>query len=442
MVAGPRTALHTRSGCVCPRKEDATDGRAVMALAPRRRARRLFAYWRTERRTLRQGFVALLVGTLAALVAGVTLGSITHTLEALPGLIILIPAAAGMRGTIFGALGGRLGTSIHAGLFEITLDRSGVLAQNVVTSVVTTLGSSLYLAGLAKLAALAFGLPSISFLDYVTISMVGGVLGSAVVLAFTVLLSVVSYRRGYDLDTVATPLVTAAGDMTTVPTLFLATFLVRSGWLNATVASAAILLTLLALGWAARADLPMARRAMVEMLGVIVLTPLLDILAGTVVETRLERFLALPGLLVVIPPLVSTAGALGGILASRLSSKLHLGTLDPRGRPQGPALQDASLVVAFGLVAFTAVGILAFAFSALSGKAHPGLGVMLGGTLLAGIISLVVTVVVSYYVAVLTARFGLDPDNHSVPVITSVMDLAGVLSYLFVLTVLGVAPHG
>ena len=49
--------------------------------------------------------------------------------------------------------------------------------------------------------------------------------------------------------------------------------------------------------------------------------------------------------------------------------------------------------------------------------------------------------VVSYYVAVGTTRFGLDPDNHAVPLITSVMDLAGVLTFLFVLSVLGVAPH-
>src|SRR5881396_1017162 len=135
-----------------------------MALAPRRRARRLWAYLRSERRTLRQGFVALLVSTGAALVAGVTLGSITNTLQALPGLIILIPAANGMRGTIFGAIGARLGTSIHAGLFDVTRDREGILYQNVFVAVVTTFSSSLYLAVLAKLSAVAFGLRSMSFL--------------------------------------------------------------------------------------------------------------------------------------------------------------------------------------------------------------------------------------------------------------------------------------
>ncbi len=65
--------------------------------------------------SMRQGLVALLVSSGGDLLAGLTLGAITHTLDRLPGLLVLVPAAIGMRGNIFGALGSRLGTSIHAG---------------------------------------------------------------------------------------------------------------------------------------------------------------------------------------------------------------------------------------------------------------------------------------------------------------------------------------
>ena len=80
-----------------------------------RRARRLLGYWRSETRTLRQGLVALVISTAAGFVAGLTLAHITGTLAALPGLLILIPAAVGMKGTIFGAIGARLGTANAAG---------------------------------------------------------------------------------------------------------------------------------------------------------------------------------------------------------------------------------------------------------------------------------------------------------------------------------------
>ena len=70
---------------------------------------------------LRQAFAALLVSSGGDLLAGLTLGAITGTLEDLPGLLVLVPAAIGMRGNIFGALGSRLGTSIHTGTFRLVV---------------------------------------------------------------------------------------------------------------------------------------------------------------------------------------------------------------------------------------------------------------------------------------------------------------------------------
>lgn len=413
----------------------------AFVFGPRRRARTLFDYLRSERRTLRQGFVALLLGALTSFVAGITLASITGTLRALPGLLILIPAVLGMRGTIFGAIGARLGTTTHAGLFEVTRERSGVLYQNAFVGITSTLYSSLYLAALAKLSALAFGLRSISFFKFVTISVVGGVLDSALILVLTIGLSIVSYRRGYDLDAVSTPVVTAAADMTTVPLLFMATLLTRVGWLNTSLAILAIVSGLYAMVRAALTDLPQARRVFFEMAGVIVLTPVLDILAGTVVEARLDRFAELPGLLLLVPPFVATAGSLGGILSSRLSSKLQLGLISPRGLPEALAYLDAFLIVAFGMVVFTFMGALGLGYSVLANKAYPGALTMVFGTLLGGMMATAIAIPVSYLIAVGTTRLGWDPDNFSVPWITSVMDLSGIIVLLAALAIFGVAIH-
>ena len=407
-----------------------------------RRARRLLAALRAEQRTLRQGFIALIIGSATAFVAGIALGSITDTLRHLPGLIILIPAAIGMRGTIFGAMGARLGTSTHAGVFEVSRRRAGVLYQNLFVGVILTFSSTLYLAALAKLSAAIFGLESISFLQFVTIAVVGGIVDSAILLAVTVGLSVLSYRRGYDLDAVATPLITATADMITIPVLFLATFVARVELANVLVAVAMILVCLYATIRGALTDLPLARRVLLEMVAVVALTPLLDILAGTVVEARLDRFLAFPALLVLVPPFVAVAGALGGILSSRLSSKLQLGVISPRGRPEGPAFLDAAITMVFGIAIFLLLGGLGLGYTVISGSPSPGAGTLVVGTLLAGILATLIAIPVSYYVAIVTTRFGLDPDNHSVPIITSVMDLSGVVCFLFVLSVFGVAAHG
>lgn len=411
-----------------------------MAVIPRR-ARAMWAYWRAERRTLRQGLVALVLSTLASFLAGLTLGAITGTLEDLPGLFVLIPAAVGMRGVISGATGARLGTSIAAGLFEVSWRPGGVLRQNAIVGMVLTLASSVYVAVLARLSALVFGEPSIPLPDLITISVVGGTIGSVIVLVATIALAVVSFRRGYDLDAVGTPVITAVGDMVTLPALFLATFLVRSEAVSDAMAVVCLLGAVAGIVLGVRAE-PGVRRTVLEMLAVLVLVPILDVLAGTLLESQRKHFFEHPGLLILIPPLISQAGALGGILSSRLSSKLRLGVITARGLPEPPAVVDGSLVVAFGLAIFTFIGVVGFALAEMTGHATPGPSSTIGGTVLAGAFLLPVILLLGYYLAVGTTRFGLDPDNHSVPLNTGVMDLAGVVAFVTAMSLSGVAFHG
>src|SRR5438874_13769414 len=66
---------------------------------------RFRALLRSDAAGVRAGFYALLLSSGGDLIAGLTLGSITGTLEALPGLLVLVPAAIGMRGNVFGAPG-------------------------------------------------------------------------------------------------------------------------------------------------------------------------------------------------------------------------------------------------------------------------------------------------------------------------------------------------
>jgi mgtE-like transporter len=408
-----------------------------------RRAQRLWAYWRAEQRTLRQGLVALALSTLAGFVAGLTLAHITGTLQELPGLIVLIPAAVGMKGTIFGAIGARLGTANVAGLLEPTLRPGSVLQRNVYVAVVTTFSSALWLAVLSVLASAAFGEPSISLWRLATISIVGGAIGSGLILMITFALSILSYRRGWDLDSVSTPMVTALGDMTTLPSLFLATFLLRSDVIAIPVAAISIAVALYAAVRSYTVADRVIRRIVLEMTAVILLTPILDVLAGSLLRARQDQLVAVPVLLALIPPFVSQAGALGGIFASRTASKLQIGVITARGLPEIPALVDASIVSALSLAVFAMVGVVAFVLGVATDLVGmPSFQALVGGTILSGLVITPITLVASYYLAIGTFRFGLDPDNQSVPIITSAMDLAGVATVLFVMTSLGVLPNG
>jgi mgtE-like transporter len=386
----------------------------------------------------RQGFYALLISSGGDLLAGVTLGSIQHTLEQLPGLLVLIPAAIGMRGNIFGALGSRLGTAIHTGTFTLSRRRSTVVGQNVLSSLTLTFAVSLALAALAKSIAVAFDLRSISFLDFVVISMVGGVISSAVVLAITVGVAAGSARYGWDMDSVAAPIITAAGDMVTLPSLFLATYCVGVRFLTPVLGAITAGLAVAGLVGVLRSGLPLLRRIVAESLPILLIAGAIDIIAGISIEKRLAAFTTLPALLVLVPPFLEDTGALGGILASRLSSKLHLGIIEPAPWPQRAARADFRLVAVFAIPVFTLVAISADVVSLFLGLESPGPVRMVAISLIGGLLATSTCLAITYYGAIAAYRLGLDPDNHGIPLVTSSMDLIGAVALIFAILIMRV----
>ena len=136
---------------------------------------RFRALVRADPAGVRAGFVAHLLATATGLVAGLVLGSITDTLEALPGLLVLVPAAVGLRGNVFGALGSRCRHARrHRIVPAVAAGGDTPVGQNLEASVALSLGVSLLLAIVAKGVAEAFGVQnSISVADFVVVSVVG-----------------------------------------------------------------------------------------------------------------------------------------------------------------------------------------------------------------------------------------------------------------------------
>src|SRR3954469_5796612 len=344
-----------------------------MALSLRALGRRVRSVLGEDSASLVQGLAALLVSSAGDLLAGLTLGAITNTLADLPGLLVLVPAAIGMRGNIFGALGSRLGTAIHTGEFSLTRRRETVVGQNVLASLTLTLSISFALAVLAKAVAVGFGLSNtISIADFVVISILGGIISSIVVLGLTLGVAAQSVRRGWDMDNVGPPLVTAAGDMVTLPSLFLATFLVQIRVVTPVIATLTSLVAIAILIAAFRAGLPVLHRILIESVPVLCIAGTIDVVAGLTIEKRLESFLKFPALLVLIPPFLEDTGALGSILSSRLASKLHLGVIEPEAVPSRVARYDFAKTFTFAVPVFTLVALSSQVAAAAFQQASPG----------------------------------------------------------------------
>ena len=80
---------------------------------------------------------------------------------------------------------------------------------------------------------------------------------------------------------------------------------------------------------ALRSRLPVLSQVCRESAPILVVAAALSTMAGVVVTKQLDAFALVPTLFILAPAFVSSAGALGGILSSRLATKLHLGLADP-----------------------------------------------------------------------------------------------------------------
>lgn len=406
----------------------------------RRIVARLVALVRADPIGVRAALGALLVSTATGLIAGITLGSITDALSSLPGLLLLVPAAVGMRGNVYGALASRLGTAAHTGTFRLSRRRDTLVGQNLWASVLLSMSLALVLAIAAKGFARAFGVhPSISVADFVVISVIGGLIPIAVVMAITVGVAALSVRRDWDLDNVAAPVVTAAADMVTLPSLYLATKIVPHdaatfvlGWLCAAAGAVSLFAGL-------RSRLPVLRRIVQESVPVLILAGLVSMLAGLTMNGQLRALLRYPVLLVLVPPLLSLSGSLAGILAARMSSKLHLGLLDVRRLALGPVAEDVLFVYLLAGVVFLALGLATAAVGSILSLDSPGLPDVLEAAVVAGFIATTLSNVVGYFGAVVTYRFSLDPDNFGIPLTAAASDLLGAIAFMLSLVIVGLA---
>jgi mgtE-like transporter len=352
---------------------------------------------------------------------------------------VLVPAAIGLRGNVFSALGNRLSTAIHAGTFGLSARRDTLLGQNIAASTVLTLSVSFLLALVAKVVAVALGVANtISVLDLALISVVGGLLASIVVLLATVLLAAASVRYELDLDNLVAPLVSTLGDVLTLPALWLATFLIEPeavGEVGGALLGVVAIVSLV-MAWRSRQEI--LRRVVRESAPILVVAGLLSTMAGVTIEKRLTTFSTFPALLVLVPAFVSSAGALGGILSSRLATKLHLGLMAPDSLPPRAARWDAGLVVVLALpvALFNAIG--AHFVAEVLGQASPGLGHMVAASMVGGMFAVVFVILVAYYGSVASFRVGLDPDTYGIPMVTSSVDFVGAVALVVTIAALGI----
>ncbi|MDS0295928.1 magnesium transporter [Halogeometricum luteum] len=162
------------------------------------------------------------------------------------------------------------------------------------------------------------------------------------------------------------------------------------------------------------------------MLPVLLALTLVELGSGLVLgsfESQLYRY---PTLLALVPVTIGTAGNLGSILAARLSTAFHLGTLsfDPTDEELAG---NALATVALSVTVFPVVGAGAWLLTSLVGGTALPVQTVLTVSLASGVVLAVLAVAVTLAATYAAYRFELDPDDVVIPLVTNSCDVLGVL---------------
>ena len=179
------------------------------------------------RKMVKESFFSEVLSISGGTLAGLFLASsaMQNLLENFPGLLIMIPGFLGLRGNILGAVSARVGTGLHTGLIEPKITLKGDTAMNFVASLLLSTFVNTLIGVLAYFVSAILGMDAVLW-KLMVVGALSGALASAIVGPFTIVLTILVFRKGIDPDSVMGPLVTSVGDITAVICLFLAAILV------------------------------------------------------------------------------------------------------------------------------------------------------------------------------------------------------------------------
>lgn len=385
---------------------------------------------------LKESYSVIFITILTSLLAGIFLGKSTKFLESIPGLLVLIPGAIDMRGNIFSTLGSRLGSKFHLGLIEKFDIKNKFIREDIYASITLTFQLSIFLGILSKFLSSLFGLETISVYSLILISLIGGVISGIILLILTFTISFKAYERGWDPDNVTAPLITALGDLFTIPALLFAAYIVMPIQDYSKILIFLIFLLLLLNFFSILRKEEDFKRLMLHSSIAVLVSAILSCFSGVFIESNIEKLIISPAILLMIPAFLEEGGNISSVLASRLSSKLHLGLIKARITIDEIVKREFFTSFVLYLLVFPTIGILVHIFCIIFSIPSVGLLKSFVITTLAGFFLTIISVIITFFIAVISYKKGVDPDNVTIPIMTSIADLLGVICILIVSSIL------
>jgi mgtE-like transporter len=360
---------------------------------------------------------------IAGLIAGFLIAYQLDVFRHYPWALALYPALISTR-IINGLLSGRLSTGLHLGtinpqFFGNTKTFRKLIHAVIVLTLVTSLAVSVISLGFGYLI-LGIKLTDFPAILSVMVSTLAlGLLFSLV----TVKVAFVSFKRGLDPDIVVYPVIATSASV--FITLCYVGVLKLLYFFPGTLIIAAIGLTHVFLVlYLVLKDInePEFLKTIHESLLMLLLVALILTLTGTIFGgltkfTQKEIVTLVPALLTAYPALINNVSNVGSVVGSTANTKLALGLLKPNF---GSIKNHGKNITSAWLASFLIFVILALSSLAINRVSSLSSIVNVIAIIwVSNVIAVIGIVIVSYGIAILTFRRGLNPENFVIPLETS-----------------------
>ncbi|WP_297536186.1 magnesium transporter [Thermococcus sp.] len=380
---------------------------------------------RTFRGKLKEAFLlsfpALFLCLIFDFVGGAVLGKNWNTIMSyFPILVFIMPGLMDLRGNIFSALASRFTTKLNLGLIESVRD------PEVTTQIVMAILSSkiplivLWVVGL-------FLVRNIVQDVIVLLMVIASAIFIGVILGYgTALITILPFKRGYDPDLIAAPLISSLADLITMPTMvyFALLYLHHPGPFYALAFTMLGILLWLALRAKFKHE---HRRAFGELAAIIGAMALVETVTGGLLVTYEKIINAVIIVSVMWPSVNDSMGNFGSIIAARVSTKIHLEGVE--------AVKSRETLYDF-IVLLILAPIIGYLTNLISmwvviHYIHRPARI-LWHFILGFPVVILIAMLIGLVVAVLADKYNWDPDNVAIPVVTTLSDVIGTMFLVWV----------
>lgn len=373
--------------------------------------------------SLKEALVAFTFN-IGGILAGFIVASQLNVFQLSPWAIAVYPAILTARGVISGLFSGRLSTALHIGTIHPRLRDNTKNFHMLFKSIIfITLETSIAMSLVSMIfGSLFWGITFVDFSDILTVTSATMVLGLANSL-ITIEIAFISFKKGLDPDVIVYPVMSTVADIIiTLCYVFTLNLFFLSGSIGRyVVIFLGVLLITLALDVLPRCihDQGFVKTIKESLLTLVFVAFIVNV-TGTVLKGISEIVGSKKEIYTVYPALIDTVGDVGSVVGSTATTKLALGLLKPSFHAIRNHVARISATWAASMIMFIVYSVLSLLTQGMfTLHAFLTFSVLL---LAANVIAVSAIVLISYVVAILTFKKGLDPDNFVIPIESSLAD--------------------